>query len=863
MKISKSLLRIATFAIALVMVLCAQPLLFEADASVYGEFFEFDELKESITSTGTKDLPLVTGFKQNKTDLAMYDKLEVKFDVDATWTNPYDPDDIQVDAVITKPDGTEVTIPAFFMTPMVPDNPQKLNMSYNVGSFDYDPEYNGKSTWAFRYAGDQVGDYSFYITVRDSEGKTSKSTTGTFSCSDAGNKGYVKVSESNPEYFVNSYDNSIYYASGVNIPWVRSDFTLNPLHQSYNYFIGKANGTTNMTRIWICHYNWLEWSPEGNNSNTWGYIGLGYYNQLMGCSFDNILEECEKAGLRVILCTEDNDEQFPDGSYGNWAYNPYSVEQGGPAKNTTDYWTNPEVRKQYKKRLRYILARWGYSPALFSINMWNDMQDPTAATVSYLTELGEYTHSITDGWRPIIFGSNFNREANAALDMTVQLINIGMEDRTKPYLTQECYASYDDLRNTLRNSVWTEFVQGAAGTLYWSQDEVDLYDNGKGCWDVFSNILDFSSDIPLDKSGVFNYSTIAISGSEVVTPSEKYQTVTSVRSYGDVSGWAEPVTYDTYEIDTTVAGMNLVGYHNKYYGTKWNGDCRVPVNFKVETPNGGKVILGVTEVSNGTLQVSVNGKVVKTQGYEAGRHVVADDEEGRYVEVELAPGSNTVTIDNVGADWVAVGELYFVCNGDSAESLLAANAMVSDSAAVAYVKNLTYDRTSTILLGNTPTDFKNVKFTIEGLKEDGRYAMYTFDPDTGAYTSCTEVTVAGGKVEVTIPEIKLDAAVKVYKLADGETVGTGSRYGYTKLTSETVINNPNASNGGTNQGTQNGDAANGEGGSSATIIIIIVAAVAVIGGAAFVVISKKKKEAEIAAKEAARREANRANKDEE
>ena len=94
--------------------------------------------------------------------------------------------------------------------------------------------------------------------------------------------------------------------------------------------------------------------------------------------------------------------------------------------------------------------------------------------------------------------------------------------------------------------------------------------------------------------------------------------------------------------------------------------------------------------------------------------------------------------------------------------------MVSDTAAVAYIKNLTYDRTSTILLGNIPTDFNNVKFTIEGLAEDGKYAMYAFDPDTGEYTSCTEVTVVGGKVDVTIPSIKLDAAIKLYKLGDGE-----------------------------------------------------------------------------------------------
>ena len=836
MKIKNALLRIATFAIAIAVIFSTIGLLPEADAIVYSEYFTRDEMIESIQSTASEDIPLITEIVIKNSEVAMYDKFEVTFSVDATWENPYDPDDIQVDTVITKPDGKEVTVPAFFMTPMVPDKPDKLNMNYGKDSAKYDPEFNGKSTWAFRFAGDQAGDYSFYITVRDSEGKTSKSPVKNFSCYDAGNKGYAMISENNPEYFVNSYDGSTYYASGVNIPWVRQEFTTNPLHMSYNYFISKAKGTTNMTRIWMCHYNWLEWMPEDNNPNTVsGFIGLGYYNQIMGCSFDNIVAECEKAGLRIILCTEDNDEQFADGAYGNWAYNPYNAENGGPAKNTTDYWSNPDVRKQYKKRLRYILARWGYSPAIFSINMWNDMQNPTSDTVSYLQELRDYTHSITDGWRPLIFGSNFNRAANEVLDMTVQLIN--MKDGTKPYLTQECYASADDLRNTLRNTIWTEFVQGSAGTLYWSQDEVDEYAEGAGCWDVFTNILDFSSDIPLDKSGKFNFSSVAISTSEVVTPSDKYQTVTSIKSYGDVAGWAQPVTQTEYTIDTSVAGMNLVGYQDKYYGNNWNDTCRRPVTFTVDMPNGGKVILGITEVSNGTLEIKVDGVVAATQEYAPGRHGVADDEEGRYVEVELGAGTHKVTIDNIGADWLSVGELYFVCNGDSAESLLAANAMVSDSAAVAHIKNLTYDRTSTILLGNTPTDFKNVKFTIEGLKEDGKYAMYTFDPDTGEYTSCEKVSVSGGKVEVSIPSIKLDAAVKLYKLNDGETVGTGSRYGFTQLRSDAPMG-PVSNNGG------EGNEGNGNGGSATTIIIICVAAVVVIAGAvvAFLLISKKKKE---------------------
>ena len=48
----------------------------------------------------------------------MYSPVEVKAEIVATYDNPYDPDQIAVDAEVTTPEGKSLTVPAFLDVPM-------------------------------------------------------------------------------------------------------------------------------------------------------------------------------------------------------------------------------------------------------------------------------------------------------------------------------------------------------------------------------------------------------------------------------------------------------------------------------------------------------------------------------------------------------------------------------------------------------------------------------------------------------------------------------------------------------------------------------------------------------------------------
>lgn len=778
----KKTIRIFSVVLALSILVSLFATAFSVSAIYEEHLYDPASLRQSYVSRYS-GAPKIFDITTGTNKVACYDLYEIEFKLNAEYTNPFDPDDIQVDGVFTYPSGKVVTIPAFYIEPMKKTD-GKVLLTYNPKQYTK----TGDPGWRIRFAGDEVGKYSFKIVARDSKGRTCESNSNTFDMYRGRNKGWAKISDTNPSVVVNSADNSVYYGSGSNIAWVRSQFTKDPGHLSYNYFVNQAKDNTNMTRVWICHWAWLEWSTKPDSANSYSYAGLGYYNQAISSSFDDVVALCEDAGLRMVVVTEDNDEVGVDDDYDGWKYNPYSTYQGGFAENQAEYFKSPEVREQYKKRLRYIIARWGYSSAIYSINMWNDMSAPSDDIISYLKELRDYTHTLTDGWRPFLYGSNYSMGANSVLDYTSQ--SIRSFDGTKPSVTNECFSSNDTayFRDSLRGSIWKELCDGSAGTMIWSHDDVDV----NNCWDLFNNVLDFTADIPY-ASYKFKSGETSVSSATPTNTNIALKKVVSVRPYGDVSNWGVKSPENLFEIDTSASGMLLQGYVSKLYGSKSNvSKWKNPPTFVINAPNGGEMILQINEFGGGTnnLTVNINGTKVTEVVYTGGRRYTTEDE--KYVTVPLVKGENRIKLDNAGQDWINIHTTYFILNATSAAEMVTAHTHIADEAAVVYLENQTYSEITKSILKKDPSDFTNVSFTVSGLK-DGKYALYGFNPDTGEYSIKKEVTVSGGKTEITIPQVAKDYAIKLLKLNGNKKVGEGSRYTSLQLTTYERYN-PNGAN---------------------------------------------------------------------
>lgn len=438
----------------------------------------------------------------------LYEKYEIKFNINADYDNPFDPDDIAVDCIVTYPSGRTAILPAFYMQEMQYSLAQNTTlMTYNKNSYKSvsDPH------WCARFSLDEVGDYSFSIKIVTKSGINQTSLAKKFEILSSKAPGYIDISENNSSYFIDTATGQLFYGSGSNIAWVRSEFTTNPEHLKYEYFLEQArNAGTTLTRVWLCHWAWLEWTPKEGSTSTYSYAGLGYYNQCISSALDNIMSMCEDYGIRLILTLDDNNEHMTssdpeDISYGGWEYNPYNSANGGPVDNVADYFGNTDVRKYYKNRLRYIIARWGYSSSLMSLNLWNDETQPNDDIVNYLDELNKYTDELTENYRPLLFGSNYRYDANEILDYTTQDIN--SSDFTKPSVTQECYYSKKPtyFKSTLRNTIWNDFFDSSASTMVWDHDAVD----NNNAWDVFTNFLKFVKGVPLHKYKYYNHYTLS------------------------------------------------------------------------------------------------------------------------------------------------------------------------------------------------------------------------------------------------------------------------------------------------------------------------------------------------------------------
>lgn len=710
----------------------------------------------------TSPFPVLKNVAFDSEGLETFDLLEISFTLEATYENPFDPEDIQVDGVFTRPDGKVATVPAFYMEP-IESTDGKVLLTYKPYYFTM----CGEGCWKIRFTADTEGKYSFHIVARDKKGQVAKSETYTFCAKKGNNKGFVRVSKSHPGRLENSGDGSPFYGSGTNIAWVRRPFTKDPEHLSYNYFIDRAAGMTNCTRVWICHWAWLEWTPDPAYENTLSYCGMTYYNQCVCSAFDDIIRMCEEKGLRCIVCLDDNDEHYAPNHWDNWGFNPYNKDNGGPVDGVRNYFATKEVLPHYKKRLRYIVARWGYSSAVMSLNLWNDYFDGTDTVAEYLSDLRDYTRSITANWRDLLFASNFKMKANAVLDYATQSLNT--YNGTQPAVINECWHSKDRewYAESLESTIWGELVRGSSTSMIWSHDTVDE----ENCWGIFKNILDFTSDIPFNNSPTTS-SDLPISDAEPCGDGVEPVKVITVRSYGDVKSWGQAATRNVFPIDSKHSSVLLEGYTpNLYSGhtERWKN----PPTFEIDAPLGGKIMLEFDEIGGGeqVLTVHKNGNLVKTATWGGGRRMLNSDE--NCLEIDLDIGKNVIKLDNIGADWLRLLGVYFVLNSPGAKSMVAAKQLCGKDFALIYVENQTYYELYQTVLKKQPTDIKNVKLTTEGTT-DGDYYMYIYNPAKGEYSCIKEVTVSGGRVDIEIPLLQKHAAVKLIR--KGISNGSVSRF---------------------------------------------------------------------------------------
>ncbi len=278
--------------------------------------------------------PVISRRSENSTRIGLYEKYEILIDLTHTvYTNPYDPDQVTVQALFSAPSGR----------------------SWLVGGF-YD-NYNGRALWKLRFAPNEPGPWRYTLSVTTPAG-TGSSPSYSFEAVASAHNGWLHTSTVNPRYLIHD-DGTPFYGIAIFWPWGIAEAGLNTL----------KNLGCNWVGFWNITYDTGNTLIESMSS------GLGRYDQNKCKRIDDILEWLEQRDMTLSLSIWPHDlfcKSLP-GWAQRWNDNPYNQ-----LCDVLDIYENETAWRYMEKQYRYIIARWGYSRAMGPWEIINEISGTDA-----------------------------------------------------------------------------------------------------------------------------------------------------------------------------------------------------------------------------------------------------------------------------------------------------------------------------------------------------------------------------------------------------------------------------------------------------------------------------------------------------
>lgn len=384
-----------------------------------------------------------------------YEKAEWNIQLIADWQNSYLQEDIALDMLLTSPSGKKIILPCY----------------YESG------ESGNTSKWKARFAAQETGNYTYSFQLTKANQISSTSRQSSFQSNPSEKNGFLHTKNN----WVLEFDNGKSFRGiGENICWESranddSKFfkELNE-KEKYNYeymlpSLAKHGG--NFYRTWISSWNLpIDWK-KGFNSKRYT-ASDEYYNPSAVKVLDRLVTLSDSLGLYIML------------TLGTGASD---VRSGGFATSSADFFVNPLSKQKYKNRLRYIIARWGYSTSIATWEFFNEVDNvqfsnrnapiSAASITDWHGEMSTYLKSI-DLYKHIVTTSISHRDVKGMNDlpnidinqkhiykntkMIPSTITKYEEEYKKPYVIGEYGYEYDWQKNfnLFANEMDSDFKRG-------------------------------------------------------------------------------------------------------------------------------------------------------------------------------------------------------------------------------------------------------------------------------------------------------------------------------------------------------------------------------------------------------------------
>lgn len=295
--------------------------------------------------TGTADAQNEQYFtyKLENKIVRLYEKAEWDIDIPASFTNPFDQQDIALDLVLTAPNGQPLTLPCFYAS-----------------------SNGGVAYWKARFAPQQTGIYHYHFVMN---GKLTKgrSVDSKFNVLPSAKPGFL---HGNNKWTFKFDNGQLFRGVGENIGWESRSFENDKWTYDYLLPVLAKNGG-NFFRTWMCYWNLpLEWQKV-RSTKRYQSTDL-YFNPGAIKRMDQLVNMTDSLHLYFMLTMDWHGHLIDDGG---WKDSPYNAVNGGRCKTPTDFFTNANAKARYKNKLRYIVARWGYSPSIGAFEFFNEIDN--------------------------------------------------------------------------------------------------------------------------------------------------------------------------------------------------------------------------------------------------------------------------------------------------------------------------------------------------------------------------------------------------------------------------------------------------------------------------------------------------------
>lgn len=711
--------------------------------------------------------PSISITRISSEEVPLYSLLEIDLNVTAEYENPFDPNDIDVIAIFTTPSGKKIKVPAFYYQ----EYRRKLINSREV------LEPIGNPYWKVRFTPTEIGQYSFYVEVRDRYGNKARTEVKTFKAIPSDKPGFVRISKRDPRYLEFDNGRSIFFI-GHDVCWPSSRGT-------YDYdiwFSEMQKHGENITRIWMAPwYFGIEWKTK-----------VGYYDLAEAWRLDYVIRLAEKKGIYILLCFMNHGQLRREDQ---WAKNPYNKENGGPLDKPEDFWSNDKAIELFKRRIRYIIARWGYSTHILAWELWNevDLTDGYAERrdqvalwhkimANYIKEVDPYDHLVTTSFaNPYLDPKIWSLKEMEIITVhrygpggfkdiageVYKLIRSKWEQFKKPVIITEFGSDwrwpgicprpyyYDDKEGVeIHNGIWASIMAASPSTamLWWWDNYIHPYN----LYYHFKALANYLNEIDPARCN-FKYLR-----AEIVIPKEiRKEDLTSITVYPSLD-WAKPAeNYFILNLNGTTSDLSQLSF---YIQGKAHPELKNNPTFKVTFPYGGKVIIHVNSVSKSgaILTVYVDNFIAK--------QVSLPDRDGKYdghareydldIEVDVPPGTHEIKIDNVGNDWFTWDYIRFegaMIKQGKARIL----GLTNGTFALVWIQNR--DNTWWNAVNKVPIEpIKDLEIMLYDFK-DGKYIVEFWDTYKGEVMKKEIVEATNGVIRIKISELERDIALKIYQ----------------------------------------------------------------------------------------------------